>query len=178
VRFPAASRCGQWRSTPMSGRSVISSQYSSRLSLDHQALTGPASLSPYEASWLVSRTRGGLVETSTAPGEVRSTAPMNELRWCSESALTSTSPDCLSDQGQIAPSLLAQVGRAATAPSQLPTKHRPDSQVAASRARRAWLRPADSDPVYAATWRTTAAVPAAARWTKSASGGRISAGQC
>ena len=44
LRLPAASRCGQCRSTPMSGRSVISSQNRCRGSSAHQALTWPASL--------------------------------------------------------------------------------------------------------------------------------------
>ena len=52
----------------MSGRSVISSQKRCRNSSAHQALTRPASLSRYALAGSARRTRGGVAETSTAPG--------------------------------------------------------------------------------------------------------------
>jgi len=56
VGIAGAVSCGQRRSTPMSGRSVISSQNRCRGSSAHQVLTRPASLSRYALAGSVSRT--------------------------------------------------------------------------------------------------------------------------
>ena len=92
LRFPSEPRCGQCRSTPMSSRSVISSQNRCRGSADHQVLIAPAWLSLYWVAGSASRMRGGDVRLRYVPGRVSRAAPTKELRWPRDATLISSSP--------------------------------------------------------------------------------------